>query len=341
MAKLLRSLDDAPPHWRVQSPAMKHFLRSSLCLLIASLAIGTDARAAALQEITQFGSNPGALKMLVQVPEGLPPHAPLVVLAHGCFQNAQDIADMSGWSELASAHRFALLLPQTSTANESMGGCFRTWLPAHQHRDGGEPLSVAQMVQWMLEHHSIDPRKVFMTGLSSGGLLTNVMLATYPDVFAAGAPQAAYPYQCATSFADVAACCLGQKRRTSSEWGDLVRSGFPGYRGTRPRVFIWHGSADPLLHVINLTDQLKQWTNVAGIDDVPDEVKLTGGYARYVYADSAGRPKVETVTIPGMTHGVAIDPTGKRFKCGAVRPYALDVGVCAAEVIAQSFGILP
>ena len=65
-----------------------------------------------LTEIADFGSNPGALRMLVHLPEGLPPGAPLVVVLHGCTQSAADFDRAVGWSDLAPQFGFALLLPE-------------------------------------------------------------------------------------------------------------------------------------------------------------------------------------------------------------------------------------
>lgn len=311
----------------------------SLLALGAGLLHAISCQASNLQEIAGFGTNPGNLRMFVVVPPDLPANSPLVVLAHGCLQTAQDIADMSGWAELAASERFALVLPQTSKENDGFAGCFRTWEPAHQQRDAGEPLSVAQMIEWTVSHHSIDRRRIFMTGLSSGGHLTNVMLATYPDLFAAGAPQSAFPYKCATSFKDVAPCCLGKITHSPQEWGDLVRSGYPGYRGRRPRVSIWHGSADPLLLIANLDAQMEQWTDALRVDNLADEVLSEGRLSRWQYQDAAGKTRVETNTVRGMGHAVAIDPGAQPQPCGRLQPYAEDVHVCAAERIAHGFGI--
>jgi poly(hydroxyalkanoate) depolymerase family esterase len=313
---------------------MPQLLLLALCGIASFHAICVQA--SDLQEIAEFGSNPGNLRMFVFVPPDLPAHSPLVVVAHGCLQNAQDIAEMSGWTDLATAHRFALVFPQTSRTNEPFAGCFRTWLPAHQQRGAGEPMSVVHMIDWMIGRYSLDRHRIFMTGLSSGGHLTNVMLATYPDLFAAGAPQSSFPYKCATTFEQVAPCCLGKMVHSREQWGDLARSGYPGYRGPRPSVAIWHGSADPLLLVTNLDQQMEQWTDVLRIDDVPDDVTSAGRLSRLVYEDAKGTARLETNTIRGMGHAVAIDLASK---CGALRPYAEDVGICASARIARWFGI--
>jgi poly(hydroxyalkanoate) depolymerase family esterase len=288
-----------------------------------------------------FGTNPGNLRMLVAVPADLAAGSALVVVAHGCMQDAQDIADSSGWADLALAHGFAAVFPQTSKHNDPFAGCFRTWLPEHQQRGAGEPLSVMQMIEWMSDHHAIDRRKVFITGLSSGGHLTNVMLATYPDVFAAGAPQSSFPYKCATSFEEVAPCCFARKPHSRAEWGELARSGYPGYTGPRPRVSIWHGGADPLLLVGNLGLQAQQWGDVLALAVEPDESTTRERLSHSLWRDSSGTEVLETNVIDGMGHAVAVDVRVEPPSCGRPGPYADDVDMCAAEQIARWFGIVP
>lgn len=308
--------------------------------LIVWLGFGSLASAATLTEVTDFGSNPGNLRMFRFVPEGLASGAPLVVIAHGCLQTAQDVADLSGWSDVAQANGFAIVYPQTSRGNDPFAGCFRTWLPEHQERGQGEPLSVMQMIDWMLGHHGLDARRVFMAGMSSGGHLTNVMLATYPDRFAAGAPQSSFPYKCALSFADVDPCCRGVMTRTREIWGELARSGYPGYKGPRPRVSLWHGMEDDLLRAVNLDHQREQWIAALGIDGEPDGVRWVDGYAGNVYENAEGTPVLETFAIPRLGHALALDLRPSSPKCGKEGPYATDVHLCAAAAIARWFGIL-
>lgn len=308
--------------------------------LIGWLGFAALASAATLTEVTDFGSNPGNLRMFAFMPEGLAAGAPLVVVAHGCLQSAQDVADLSGWSDVAQANGFAIVYPQTSRENDNFAGCFRTWLPEHQARGQGEPLSVMQMVDWMLSHHGLDARRVFMAGMSSGGHLTNVMLATYPDRFAAGAPQSSFPYKCAVSFADVDPCCRGVITHTREEWAELARSGYPGYEGPRPRVSLWHGMEDELLRAVNLDHQREQWIGALAIDGEPDGVRWADGYAGNMYENAQGTPVLETFAIPRLGHALALDLRPSSPKCGKEGPYAADVHLCAAAEIARWFGIL-
>lgn len=312
-----------------------------LALLVGGLpglAVAQDEAPSPLHEVESFGSNPGDLQLLTYVPVDLPGGSPLVVVAHGCFQTARVLAESSGWLEMAERYRFALLFPQTSKDNEPFGGCFRTWIPEHQHRDGGEPLSIRQMIDWMLAAYPLDPGRVFMAGMSSGGLLTEVMLAAYPEVFAAGAVQSGYPYNCATQFDDLKICSAAQRDLDGEAWADLARAAYPGYSGPRPRITIWHGDADPLLVPANLRLEMEQWTRLLGVDREPDEVDLIGGHLRERYSDAAGDPVVETFLVRGMEHAIAIDPDGTP-QCGAAAPFITDVDLCAALWIARWFGI--
>jgi poly(hydroxyalkanoate) depolymerase family esterase len=277
--------------------------------------------------------------MFVHVPHDLVGRAPLVVVAHACFQSAQEVADGSGWVEIADTYKFALLFPQTSTANEPKGGCFRTWYPDHQRRGAGEPRSIEQMITWMIRHYRLDPRRVFIAGMSSGGLLASVMIATYPDLFAAGALQSAYPYRCATTFEELKPCAAGERELTGQTWGDLARSAYPHYPGPRPRVSIWHGDADTLILPVNLRLQLEQWTAVAGVDQDADELDFVNGHVRRRYNDAGGHQVVETYVIEGMGHAVAVSPDGTP-RCGIARPFFADANICAALWISRWFDIV-
>ena len=295
--------------------------------------------AAPLTEVTSFGSNPGNLRLFHYVPANRAANAPLVIVAHGCAETAQDMADTSGWVELANRYGFALLLPQTSSTNEPLGGCFRTWLAAHQQRGAGEPLSVRQMASYMQSQFGLSTERTYMTGLSSGGHLTNVMMAAYPDMLAAGAPQSSFPYKCAMASSELAICSQGGRNYTAQQWGDLARSGYPGYSGARPKVQVWHGSADTLIYLPDQYQQVMQWTNALGVDAVPDWSDYLLGQPRNTYNTVAGVTRVQTVTVQGMGHAMAVDPGFGSWQCGAAGTYTADFNICAAYWIGNFFGI--
>lgn len=293
-----------------------------------------------LTEVTGFGSNPGSLRMFHYVPQGLPADAPLVVVAHGCLGSAQEIAVNSGWLELADRFGIALLFPETSKENEPWAGCFRTWEAGHQQRGAGEPLSVFEMIERMQALFPVSKSRTFMAGVSSGGHLTNVMLAAYPEVFLAGAPQSSFPYRCAMAATDLGPCATGAREASASDWGDLVRSARPGYAGPWPRVQLWHGELDAVIQPAATRQLLLQWIDVHGIDAVPDrEDALLSQHPRLGYADADGEVPVESVTVKGMAHAIAVDPGDGPAQCGRTDTFAADHGICAAYWISRFFGI--
>src|SRR5579864_8760872 len=183
----------------------------------------TPASQSPLIEITGFGSNPGDLRMLSFVPAKLQ-HAPaLVVVLHGCVQTAAGYDLGAGWSTLAERYGFALLMPEQQRANNPQG-CFNWFNPEDVTRDRGEAHSIRQMIARMVGDHGIDKHRIFVTGLSAGGAMTSVMLATYPDVFAAGAVIAGLPYGVASNVREAMNGMLRSPSRSADGLGDLVRN---------------------------------------------------------------------------------------------------------------------
>lgn len=312
--------------------ASRRLRASLLCLALCAA-----APAFAQTEVTGFGSNPGNLRLFKYVPQGLPAGAPLVVALHGCSQSAASYDAESGWQRLADRWHFALLLPQQQSANNA-SGCFNWFEAGDTTRGQGEALSVKQMVDRMIADHASAPSRVYVTGLSAGGAMTAVLLATYPDVFAGGAVLAGIPYRCATSQTNAFSCMNPGTDLTPAQWGDKVRAA-SSWGGTWPVLSIWHGDADYVVRPANLTELMQQWTNVHGIDQTADVSDTVSGQAHKVYSDTAGRPRVETYTIAGMGHGTPVDPGSGETQCGTAGAYLLDVNLCSSYYIGRFWGI--
>jgi poly(hydroxyalkanoate) depolymerase family esterase len=313
-------------------------LGTALVAAAAAVAFAGPAQAATLTEVTGFGSNPGNLKMFEYVPTGLAANRPLVVLLHGCSATAAQIDNETGWTKWADQFQFALVLPEQKPANNA-ARCWNAYVAGDQDRDQGEPLSIKQETDWAISHHGIDSSRVFVTGLSAGGAMTNVMLATYPDVYKAGGEMEGGPYKCASAAgAQTTACNAGTVVLTPQQWGDKVRAA-TSWTGPWPRVSVWHGTADTTVNYQNLVETVKQWTNVQGIDQTPDTSNTVAGYPHDVYKDASGNALVETYSITGMNHGWPIDPGTGALQCGVVGAYFNDVNICGSYYVAQWLGL--
>ena len=110
--------------------------------------------------------------------------SPLVVMLHGCTQNADDFAAGTAMNEMAREQGFYVLYPeQSQDANPSR--CWNWFNHNHQQRDRGEPALLAEMTLKMIRSHNIDPARVYIAGLSAGAAMAVIVAAAYPEMFAA------------------------------------------------------------------------------------------------------------------------------------------------------------
>jgi poly(hydroxyalkanoate) depolymerase family esterase len=309
--------------------------------LLTAFSLAGPATAAGLTQVTGFGSNPGNLSMYAYVPDGLPSGAPLVVALHGCTQSADDYSSHSGWPQLADRWKFAVVFPQTSSANNAES-CF-SWFDATKDTRGkGEAASVKQMVDTAVADYGSDPARIYVTGLSAGGGMTADLLADYPDVFAGGAVDSGLPAQCATTLTAASGCQYSDQNLTPQAWGDKVRSSDPGYTGPWPRVAIWQGTSDYTVYPVNGDELRDQWTDVWGIGQDASGTQSLPANTTETYYDgpdgASGTPAVALFSVSGMGHGLAVDPGSGDTQCGSTGTYYLDT-LCSSYYTGLFWGL--
>ncbi len=291
-----------------------------------------------LTEVARFGADPGNLRMLLYAPPGLPSAAPLVVVLHGCTQTAQGYAEGAGWLQLADRHRFAVLCPEQRQQNNPQR-CFNWFQPEDVRRGGGEAESIRQMVETAVQLHGLDRGRVFVTGLSAGGAMTSALLASYPELFAAGAVVAGLPFGAAANVQEALQAMYASPQPQARALGDKVRAASP-HRGPWPKVSVWHGDGDATVIPGNADAIALQWADVHGLDPAPSWSGKVGRGLRRVWADAAGEAKVESYTIRGMGHGAPL-AAGGEAGCGCAGPFLLETGISSSGLICAFWGIAP
>jgi acetylxylan esterase len=109
------------------------------------------------------------------------------------------------------------------------------------HNGGGDSNAIANMVTYAIPKYSVNASRVFVTGGSSGAMMSNVLAATYPELFVAASIYSGVAAGCFVgAWVDQwnNACANGQPTGTPEKWGDTARAMYPGYNGTRPKMQI-------------------------------------------------------------------------------------------------------
>lgn len=295
-------------------------------------------------ETEAFGPNPGKLKMFTYGhSDSIPIKKPLVIVLHGCGQNAKDVAALTGWNKLADAANFWILYPQQQMRNNA-GSCFNWFKEKDIEKGTGECESIYQMVVYMKTHYAIDDRQIYITGLSAGGAMTCVMLATHPELFKAGAIFAGGAYKSGRNAVASMASMMGINGQKRQVLMYHVLAQNPSFTGKYPRVIIYQGLSDPVVHPHNAELLVVQWTGVHNSSPYASKeeyaFKNITDITRKIYTNSKGDTVVMAYLIEHMGHQIPINPGVKPDEGGTAGLFGWEHNFHSTYQTAVDFGLI-
>ncbi|RYP93595.1 hypothetical protein DL770_000337 [Monosporascus sp. CRB-9-2] len=245
-------------------------------LSVLTLFSSLSSRAhAALTTVTGWGNNPTRLTLAVSLPAKV---AERPAVLHTCGGTGQQYYQMANYDSYAANEGFIPIYPSTSNDSNCWDVVSRASL---MYDGGGDSASLVRMVRYVIDEYNGDPTKVYVTGASSGCMMTNVLMAAYPDV------------------ADPT-CANGQNIKSGEEWAAVAKAMYPGYSGKYPRMQTIHGTADYFVHYKNFGEQLKLWSTLLDVEftqNVTDTPQR--GYTKMLYGDGT---QMVGISAAGVGH---------------------------------------
>jgi poly(hydroxyalkanoate) depolymerase family esterase len=225
---------------------------------------------------------------------------PLIVMLHGGTQTPDDFAAGTRMNVIAEEETCLVVYPaQPIHANPAR--CWNWFRPDDQRRDRGEPSLIAGITRQVMHDYSVDPRRVYVGGLSAGAAAAAVMGATHPDLYAAIAVHSGLACGAADDLISAFAAMRHGGPGNSSASDDT--SAVPGERPPLPTI-VFHGDRDTIVHprnadhVITRSMRAMNWQTKVRRGQVP------GGHAYTctIHTDANGRAILEQWCIHGAGH---------------------------------------
>ena len=206
-----------------------------------------------------IATDAGELDYKLFVPAALPPvgDRALVVMIHGCTQDADDFARGTRMNVAAERDGFVVLWPQQRSANQPQK-CWNWYVSAHSHRGAGEVARLHALVVRTIAEQGINPARVYLVGVSAGGAMAVNYALAHPEHAHAVAVHSAPGALVAGDVLTALAVMKNGPAEDAATLAQRARDAMGANARAIPLLAI-HGAADAVVSPKNLEALSAQW----------------------------------------------------------------------------------
>ena len=222
---------------------------------------------------------------------------PLLVMLHGCDQDAASFATSTRMNAVAARERFLVLYPeQDRLANGH--GCWN-WFDTRSGRAHGEASIVMAAIDQVCWTAFADSARVAVAGLSAGASMAALLAMRYPHRFRAVVMHSGVPPGQANSGVDALSAMRGHRPVAA-----LPAAGAASGLAPMPPLLVIHGAGDRVVTASNAHAAVRLWAEAAGARAAaPREMRRGARYPMTVTDYRAGpRTIARLVEIPQLGH---------------------------------------
>jgi poly(hydroxyalkanoate) depolymerase family esterase len=231
---------------------------------------------------------------------------PLLVMLHGCGQDATGLSASSRMNHVADREGFFVLYPQQDRMANPQG-CWN-WFETRTGRAQAEADSIAAMIRQVVMRQAVDVRCIAVAGLSAGAGMAALLAQRHPEILKAVAMHSGIAPGVAHSPATALSAMLGSRVKASPH--TLVRTG-----PALPALLVIQGSVDHIVAPANGTEAARLWATSASAVPGPERIVQRG--TRYAMKLTDYRTPERLVAslceVMGLGHAWSGGAAGKAF----------------------------
>jgi poly(hydroxyalkanoate) depolymerase family esterase len=244
---------------------------------------------------------------------------PLMVMLHGCGQDAKGFAQATRINRIAARERFLVLYPEQDRLANAQG-CWN-WFDTRSGRAYGEADLIMRAIDQVCLLYAADPARVAVAGLSAGASMAALLVTRHPARFKAVMMHSGVPPGTAHSTLSAVSAMHGHRSTRP------LRPASAAVTVAWPALMVIHGNRDRVVSADNAQAAVRAWSVAGGASATSGRTLQRGNrYPMQVTDFKRGRSTVATL--------VEVQHLGHAWSGGAANePYSDGQGPDASRML--------